>query len=188
MKDGRTTTGSITDLPSRIRDKIVIDSNGCWIWRGFVNDNGYGLVYLKEIKRQRRAHRVVYGLLRGAIPDGLHLDHLCRVRACCNPDHLEPVTPRVNTLRGETIPAAKLKQTHCIHGHELTGENLYIHKKRGTRNCRTCMMETARQRRLGSAGVCEIEGCDRPKNSRGLCGSHYMKLWKAKIQSCQPSL
>ncbi|TDD77726.1 HNH endonuclease [Actinomadura rubrisoli] len=81
-------------------------------------------------------HRFVYESLVGPIPEGLVLDHLCRVRACCNPAHLEPVTDRVNILRGASITAANARKTHCDHGHEFTSQNTYRH--RGRRLCRAC--------------------------------------------------
>jgi hypothetical protein len=75
----------------------VVDEAGCWIWqRG--KAEGYGVVWRDG--RVQRAHRVVYEQHRGPIPDGLHLDHLCRVKACVNPDHLEPVTNAENCRRG----------------------------------------------------------------------------------------
>jgi len=82
------------------------------------------------------AHRYVYEQEVGPIPDGLTLDHLCRNRACVNPDHLEPVTMRVNTLRGETITARNAAKTRCDKGHEFTPENTM--RKPDGRRCRVC--------------------------------------------------
>ena len=76
----------------------------CWLWKGTIMLNGYG--QFKTRNQRHLAHRFAYNAVRGAIPDGLQLDHLCRVRACVNPDHLEPVTGTVNILRGES-PGAK---------------------------------------------------------------------------------
>lgn len=74
---------------------------------------------------------------KGPIPAGLQLGHLCRNRACVNPDYLDPVTPCVNTMRGYSVTALRARQTHCIHGHEFTPENTLI--ERGSRRvCRTC--------------------------------------------------
>lgn len=71
----------------------------CWPWLGRITQYGYGLFWVQG--HYRHAHRVVYELLVGAIPDGLQIDHLCRVRSCVNPAHMEPVTQRENLLRGE---------------------------------------------------------------------------------------
>jgi len=113
----------------------------CWIWTGRINVDGYGTL------GSRYAHRVVYEELVGEIPDGLHLDHLCRVRSCVRPLHLEPVTQRENTLRGQNFCAVKARQTHCIHGHEFTPANTYV-RTNGTRQCRTCRAETQRRNRV----------------------------------------
>lgn len=96
-----------------------------------------------------QAHRKVYEWLRGTVPLGLTLDHLCRHRWCVNPDHLEMCSMRENILRGEGVAAKRARQTHCIHGHELTEENTYHRpdrpKGRG-RMCRACIKALARLR------------------------------------------
>ena len=95
--------GALIWLPKRVLDKIYFcPMSGCWIWDSDWNSgNGYGKV--KHQGKAHMAHRLVYSFLRGEIPDDHVLDHLCRVRRCVNPDHLEPVTVRENTLRGEAI-------------------------------------------------------------------------------------
>src|SRR5690606_7991791 len=90
-----------------------------------------------------------YELLVGPISAGLYLDHLCRTPRCVNPHHLEPVTARENSLRGETVLARNLAKTHCPSGHEYTQENTYRAgpaKKtpNGSRQCRTCVRERKR--------------------------------------------
>ena len=112
-----------------------VDRSGdCWEWTAAKTTWGYGYFYFEG--RPRQAHRVGYMLTVGPIPDGLELDHLCRNRACVRPDHLEPVTGRVNLLRGEGASAVNAVKTHCVNGHRFTDENTYAW--RGTRNCKTC--------------------------------------------------
>lgn len=162
------------EITPRLLSRIAVSSSGCWEWTGARRPDGYGVL------NGVRAHRLVYEAKVGPIPEGLDLDHLCRVRHCVNPDHLEPVTRRVNTLRGEGPAAVKARQTHCVNGHLLAGDNLYVHPKRGTRNCRTCLNEAARQRRAGMKGTGRCSQCDRPASSRGMCPSHYMSWWRGK--------
>jgi len=119
----------------------VKKTDDCWLWTAGLDSNGYGLFRLDE--RRLGAHVVSYGLLVGPIPDGLELDHLCRNRTCVNPEHLEPVTSKVNWERGESITAINARKTHCIHGHEFTIENTYVW--RGGRKCKICSKERQRQ-------------------------------------------
>lgn len=107
----------------------------CWLFAGKITEREYGMIYDGE--KWRVAHRVVYESLVGEIPDGLVLDHLCRVKQCVNPEHLEPVPHRINTLRGIGPTAVNKTKTHCINGHEFTPDNVYI-RKYGWRGCRTC--------------------------------------------------
>ena len=108
--------------------------DGCWLWTATKNPNGYGTFW--DGRKTWRAHRFAYELLVGPIPEGLQLDHLCRVRDCVNPDHLEPVTNAENTLRAYKSNGPK---THCKWGHEYTEENT-IHRaiNRKWRKCREC--------------------------------------------------
>jgi len=135
----------IDNLPSRIRTKITVHPSGCWYWMASRDRGGYG--YAAWGGRMRQAHRVTFELLVGLIPEGLQIDHLCRNPPCVNPDHLEPVTPRENTMRGNTDARRKSEQTHCVNGHEFTLDNIYTRPSRpGTRECRTCNKRTQRRR------------------------------------------
>ena len=127
-------------LADRLEKHIArVPESGCWVWVGAVNKYGYGRVFVGG--KNKHAHRVTFELHRGKIPDGLVLDHLCRVRCCVNPSHLEPVTLQENIARGDhTNKAWKSKLTHCKHGHELSNDNVYLRVKRGKteRVCKTC--------------------------------------------------
>lgn len=106
----------------RFMQYVEVDGSGCWQWVGAIRPSGYGA--FQVLKGSVRAHRFIYQLLVGPIPDGLHLDHLCRNKACVNPKHLEPVTSRVNTMRGVGVTKQNALKTHCKHGHPLTQDNL----------------------------------------------------------------
>ena len=139
----------------RFADKIALTESGCIEWIGGLNGVGYGQFYIGgrqsfDETGKGYAHRWSYEYHVGPIPAGLHLDHLCRNRACVNPDHLEPVTIRENLLRGETTTAAHAKKTHCPAGHPYWGKNLYVHPTKGQRICRECnrLRSAARYRRI----------------------------------------
>lgn len=120
----------------RLWSRVRQDESGCWIWQGARYVCGYGK--LKIDQRTAYAHRVMYMIFVGDIPPGLYMDHLCRVRECCNPAHLEPVTPRENVMRSPiSTPSINASKTHCRNGHELSGHNLIITRE-GWRLCRTC--------------------------------------------------
>lgn len=113
----------------------------CWLWTGSLTESGYGRFSIGgRAGTVVRAHRFSYEMHVGAIPAGLDLDHLCRVRRCVNPSHLEPVTRRENTLRSPiAAPAVNASLTHCIRGHEFTPENTYTPPSRpNSRHCRAC--------------------------------------------------
>lgn len=117
------------------------DPDACWLWPGTITASGYGQISVKN--RPTPAHRYVYEHLVGPVPPGLALDHLCRVRSCCNPAHLEPVTLGENVLRGVGISAVNARKTACKRGHSLTDSNVYV-RPDGQRNCRACHREANR--------------------------------------------
>lgn len=130
---------------------IAVDANGCWLWLGALTDEGYGVM---RGCGQTRAHRVTYVLFVGDVPKGLHLDHLCRVRRCVNPDHLEPVTPLENQRRSPiSMATVNSSKTHCKHGHEFNEANTGIEQRTPTlaiRYCKACKRGRERAARKGA--------------------------------------
>lgn len=122
-----------TPVAERIKMHTAVDAEtGCWVWQlALVPRTGYGA--LRVDGKMLRAHRVSYEAFVRPIPDGLEIDHLCRNRACVNPDHLEPVTAQVNNQRS---PLTHGKETHCPYGHAYDAANTYV--RSGRRFCRTC--------------------------------------------------
>ena len=109
----------------------------CWLWTGRKNADGYGQFRPKG--KSVYVHRWAYELLIGPIPDGLTIDHLCRVRNCVCAAHLEAVTNRENILRGEGVAAIHARQTHCLQGHPFDKDNTYYSPMRPKRRvCREC--------------------------------------------------
>lgn len=113
----------------------LVDENGCWIWQlgktGY-GDKQYGQKWDKTKKKYVRAHRWYYEQAKGQIPDEMDVDHLCRVRLCVNPDHLEAVSHAENLRRGPRVSGPT-----CKNGHERTEENTIV-KSDGNRRCRVC--------------------------------------------------
>lgn len=115
------------------------DLGECIVWLGGHTEKGYG--FLMVGGKKLRAHRVAYELARGPVPGGLEIDHLCRVRNCINPAHLEPVTSVENKNRGLRSPLA----THCPNGHEYSAGNLRNRPGKG-RECAECHRASAHRR------------------------------------------
>lgn len=132
-------------LPRFLWSRITIPSEcgECWIWLRGIAPNGYGQITIKRVPYL--AHRLVYETAVGPIPSGLELDHLCRVRRCVNPNHLEPVTHLENMLRGAGLVAIAAAKTHCPQGHPLAHPNLHpSFLRRGHRRCLICHKEQCR--------------------------------------------
>ena len=120
----------------------------CWQWIGTVRQDGYGAYkeyrYDKNRNRSHKthyAHRLIYEIWAGPIPEGLCLDHLCRNRSCVNPMHLEPVTLEENIRRGEGVKH-QARKTHCPKGHPYDEENTT--RRNGRRHCKACHRERQR--------------------------------------------
>lgn len=137
-------------LPDRFWSKCSpCPMSGCWLWIGRTQSIGYGVFDLLD--KGVVAHRVSYGALVGEVPAGLELDHLCRVRSCVNPSHLEAVTHAENMRRG-----AHAQKTECPKGHPYNLQNTRICKDRGgglQRLCLTCKRGSSRAAREAAGAV-----------------------------------
>lgn len=143
-------------MPAPIRDqdwitsdRYAVDEHGCWIWLGGVCEDGYGKCGARA--GQSLAHRAFYAIIKGPIPAGMEIDHLCKNRLCVNPTHLEAVTHRENIRRGDYRSNHRNgRKTHCLRGHEFTPENIYTYTPRGMktrRKCRACNRANAAKRK-----------------------------------------
>src|SRR3990167_7080157 len=136
----------ISQLPERFRKKIRVNpETECWGWTGAVphglaGNGGGGYARYRYDGKTGLAHRFAYRCLVGPIDDGMTIDHLCRVRRCVNPDHMETVTQRENTIRGTSVVAVNAHKVHCVRGHGFFPENTRI-RRTGGRKCRACTRE-----------------------------------------------
>lgn len=127
----------------------MIDTEDCWLWAGTLNFGGYGSLY--AMGRSFMAHRVTYEDKFGSIPEGLEIDHLCRVRSCINPAHLEAVTHAENRRRSAGLPENYRYGGFCKIGHLLSSDNVYWVKGntemgRKRRQCRQCLLDYSKKR------------------------------------------
>lgn len=126
--------------PKRVKEttlerfwKFVKKTDTCWLWIGSTQHGGYG--QFRDSGKLHAVHRYSYKLV-AEIPDGLTIDHLCKVKTCVNPAHLEPVSMRENVLRSNGPAAINARKTHCQRGHEYSKENAAVYGRR--RHCRAC--------------------------------------------------
>ena len=124
-----------------------VDTTGeCWLWTGSLDGAGYGRFTVSAERRARQAYRIAYELFVGPIPEGLTLDHLCRVRRCVNPAHLEPVTQGVNVMRSPlSVSGRNIRKAHCPRGHAYD-----YRRPDGCRRCSQCekaQMQARNERR-----------------------------------------
>lgn len=121
-------------------------NTGCLLWTAALDTYGYG--QFKFQGRNRLAHRHAFERARGPVPEGMELDHLCRVRCCVNPRHLEAVPHRTNVARGHSPGALAVAMGRCCRGHRLSGLNVG-RTPRGGRYCRICNVAATDARRGG---------------------------------------
>jgi hypothetical protein len=153
--------------------------SGCWIWMKSIGTNGYGKTWHNN--KTALAHRVAWIITEGEISNELELDHLCRVRSCINPQHLEPVTPKENLSRSPLIglrgaPVHHRNKTHCPKGHPYSGENLYLSPKSGGRVCKICKSESGKSEKRQ-----EYVKANREK--RKIYDREYARKRRAKVAS-----
>lgn len=132
----------------RFNTKYIVSEDGCWNWTGTVAGKGnhkYGVIRLDggRSAKKMNAHRVSYMLFKGDLDDSLVINHLCGNTKCVNPDHLEQVTQKVNTEKGNTGKHQRDK-INCINGHPYSDDNTYINPK-GGRICRVCLREAQKR-------------------------------------------
>lgn len=146
----------MVDMAKLLRRYIPVTESGCWIWTGYTTQHGYAQMqdYSGEKRRKLYIHRLSYLHFKGPIPPRFTIDHLCRVRCCINPDHLEAVSIGENVLRGDSESGKHKRQTHCKNGHPLVPGNLaYLATRPRARICLICKRNTgaryhAKKRRL----------------------------------------
>jgi len=117
----------------------------CWLWLGHINPNGYAQWQIAKTSKAELVHRIAYRLMYGEIDQTLQLDHLCKIRHCVNPDHLEQVTAKENNMRSTSPTAFNRLKTHCKYGHPFDVTNT-LYRPNGGRACRLCKKLRRRRR------------------------------------------
>lgn len=131
--------------PRNLLSRLEFKEDGCVEYVGGGHKTaGYGAVW--NGKRTLPAHKAMWELMVGPVPDGLELDHLCRNRACVNVGHLEPVTHVVNTMRSDWPAAVNARKTECLRGHPFDEVNTYVNPSNGRRRCRQCARDLQAER------------------------------------------
>ena len=150
----------------------------CWIWTASVNRGGYGCFSMKGFdgrKHKFGAHRVSYAIENGDPGAVLRIDHLCERPRCVRPNHEQPVTDRVNTLRGRSFSARNIRKDHCIRGHPFAGRNLSVRTNGQHRRCRTCDKALQALRRARVPRVYSLV-C-------GHCGTGFRGSWRQMVRA-----
>lgn len=120
----------------RFWSKVEKSEGGCWSWSASCNMDGYGQFLYHG--KMCRSHRIAYTWIKGEIPVGFELDHVCRNRKCVNPEHLEAVDHRTNSIRAMIATGVKAGATHCVNGHPFNDANTGIRKTGSGRYCKVC--------------------------------------------------
>ena len=141
--------------------------SGCIEWQGWICPKGYSVIRFKS--ERHYAHRWIWEHTFGKIKKGLQLDHLCRNRKCVNLAHLEPVTPRINTMRGFSFSALNSKKTHCWRGHPFNEENTSINRS----SARECLICRRARQKIANEKAIENRRLKRERNmvSKMFCDS-----------------
>lgn len=156
----------ITELPAAWDNKVRPST--CLVWIGATNNKGYGVVIVNS--HTELAHRIAYEAHYGPIPDGLVLDHLCRVRNCVRPEHLQPVTQAENMRRGRSAAALQVGDT-CQNGHHIADNELLYTRPSGATECLECRREGRRANRRGEFRPTQQKRAETVRHMTGLADS-----------------